>query len=135
MQPGAMPPSATDDKRASTGGKSRSAMEAFAIRKPSWMRSTTMPSTAKGKRDPTDGDANRKPSWMQLEAVLPGMDESRRESQRDVARRTARKAEDIKPESLLAQRHIVTLLFMEAVYSVSHAILNKIRTIRAEYFG
>ena len=61
---------------------------------------------------------------MQLEAMSPATDDRRSDSGHS-AERAVRENKEIKQESLLAQRHIVVLLFMEAVYSVSHAAVER----------
>lgn len=117
----------TKGKSGSAGGAFRSAIETSGIRKPSWAKPKAMPATTDGPSDLTDGTCDlsdgrddRKPSWMQPETMPATTDDIYGESDR-VAERAARKAKDLKPDSLLAQRHIVALLFMEAVYSVSLA--------------
>ena len=61
---------------------------------------------------------------MQLEAMSPATD-ARRSDSGHSAERAVRENKEIKQESLLAQRHIVGLLFMEAVYTVSHAAVER----------
>ena len=68
----------------------------------------------------------RKPSWMQLETMPPSTNVRRSESEH-AAERPYRKTKEVEQESLLAQRHIVMLLFMEAVYAVSYVALSNRR--------
>lgn len=129
MQLETRPPTATTTKGKSgpADGIFRSAIETLGIRKTSWAKPKAMPATTDGSSDLTDGTSDlsdgsgdRKPSWMQPETMPATTDDTYGESDR-VAERAARKTKDLKPDSLLAQRHIVALLFMEAVYSVSPA--------------
>ena len=92
MQPETMPPHTDGRNSPIGGGHYRSAVEAFDITKPSWMQpETTALNTHGGKIE----------SGHDPEGAGPEMRE-------------------IKQESLLAQRHVVVLLFMEAIYSVSN---------------
>lgn len=124
-----IPPTTTDDKSASMNEKWRSAIKGLEIKKPLWMRAEkTHAKTDKtiAENDEDDDDTDRKPSWMQPVTTFSAREERRIRLEHD-AERAGGKPKEIKQESLLAQRHIVALLFMEAVYSVGHAIVGSAR--------
>ena len=121
MQLETIPPTATDGRSSSTGGSFRSALEAIGIRKPSWPKEGAVPASKDRTKDSTHIDTERKPSWMQVETMPPTAADGSVNEADHGAERARRKTKEIKQDSLLAQRHIVALLFMEAVYSVSHA--------------
>eukprot|EP00904_Undaria_pinnatifida_P003321 jgi/Undpi1/12990/HiC_scaffold_7.g02654.m1 len=81
-------------------------VEDYGILKPSWMLpdTTPLPTATKG-----DGDG-----WSHDDINGP-----------------RRKTEDLEPESLLKQRHVVALLFMEAVYSVTYSGFDEVYALWA----
>ena len=92
MQPDTMPPTTNNSEDISTGSYCRPTMESLGIRKPSWMQLETMPPSTNVRRSESEHAAE----WPY------------------------HKTKEAERESLLAQRHIVVLLVMEAVYAVSH---------------
>lgn len=138
-----MPPTTTttDGKLgSSTDGKFLSAIEAFKKRTPSWMmQRDTLPPTTDIKKSRTDGKGDRKPSWMQPETMpttttTTTTTDGRRSVPGHGAERIGRKPKEIKQESLLKQRHVVSLLFMEAVYSVGVFLAARLFTGCRSYY-
>ena len=70
---------------------------------------------------------------MQPVTMIPTLDERRSRSEHDTER-AGRNPKEVKQESLLAQRHVVALLFMEAVYAVSHGVVQTVRWGRLRDF-
>ena len=74
--------------------------------------------------DDVEGYGIRKPSWLVPDTtpIPTTTKENGNGSSHDDADIIRRKTEDLKPESLLKQRHVVALLCMEGVYSVGAAL-------------
>lgn len=85
--------------------------------KPSWVQAEKIPLITDKTIAETDGDIDRKPIWMQPVTVHSTTNYTMSTSDNDTER-AGRIPKEVKQESLLAQRHVVVLLLMEAVYSV-----------------
>eukprot|EP00904_Undaria_pinnatifida_P003322 jgi/Undpi1/12991/HiC_scaffold_7.g02655.m1 len=83
--------------------------------------------------DEVEGYGIRKPSWMLPDTtpIPTATRENGNGSSHDDADRISRKTEDLKPESLLKQRHVVALLFMEAVYSMTYSGFDEVYALWA----
>lgn len=128
-----MPPTTTNSKGSSTGGRRRWTMEALGFKKSSWKQPEKAPPQIVKAIDESDEYTGRKPSWMQPVTMIPTLDERRSRSEHDTER-AGRNPKEVKQESLLAQRHVVALLFMEAVYAVSHGVVQTVRWGRLRDF-